>query len=53
MTKSEAIAMIDAHKNRLINPIEMLGWTWMRVIIAAIRDEEWEDAVNRAVDVMQ
>jgi hypothetical protein len=53
MTKEQAIALIDKHKNGLVNPVEMLQWTWLRVIISATSDEAWEDAVNAAVDVLQ
>lgn len=48
MTKEEALALIDGHKNKLINPVEMLRWTWLRVIILNMRDEDWEAAVEQA-----
>ncbi len=52
MTKEEAVALIDAHKNKLINPVEMLHWTWLRVIIYQMTDEEWERAVAKATEIM-
>lgn len=52
MTKEEAIALIDKHKNALINPVEMLHWTWLRVIINNMTDEAWEAAVLKATEVL-
>ena len=52
MTRTEAIALIDGHKNALINPVEMLHWTWMRVIINNLTDEQWDEACGKAVEVM-
>lgn len=48
MKKEEAMKMIDDHKNKLINPVEMLMWTWLRVIILSLTDEQWDDALGRA-----
>jgi hypothetical protein len=42
MNKQDAIALIDAHKNKLINPVEMLHWTWIRVIINQMPDDVWD-----------
>lgn len=44
--------MIDEHKNRLIDPTEMLRWTWLRVIILQIEEDEWEHAVLGAVETL-
>lgn len=52
MLKQEAIERIDSHKNKLINPVEMLHWTWLRVIINQIPDEEWDRAVVKAEEIM-
>ena len=52
MTKKEAIELIDNHKNQLINPVEMLHWTWLRVIINHIEDHNWEAASNAAEGVL-
>jgi hypothetical protein len=52
MTKDEALALIDGHKNKLINPVEMLHWTWLRVIILKIPDEDWERYVGNATETM-
>lgn len=52
MSREDAIAMIDAHKNALINPVEMLHWTWLRVIIDHITDDEWIAALAEAQEVM-
>lgn len=52
MTKQEALDMIDNHKNKLINPVEMLHWTWLRVIILKIPDESWDKYLEEAVTVL-
>lgn len=52
MNKAEAIKMIDDHKNKLVNPVEMLHWTWIRVIINNISEEVWEDAAATAEEMM-
>lgn len=52
MTKQEAINIIDRHKNALINPMEMLHWTWLRVIILQIPDEAWEEYVLGATEIL-
>jgi hypothetical protein len=52
MTKDEALKLIDDHKNALLNPVEMLHWTALRVIILKIDDKAWEAALGEAVQVM-
>lgn len=51
MRKSEALKMIDDHKNKLINPVEMLNWTWLRLIILCMTDQEWERCVTEAAKI--
>lgn len=53
MNKEEALALIDAHKNSLINPVEMLHWTWLRVTILKIPDEVWDGYVQDAAEILQ
>ena len=53
MTREEAIKLIDDHKNKLVNPVEMLNWTWLRVIIANINDDAWERALNDTVNIIR
>lgn len=48
MRKDEALKMIDSHKNKLVNPVEMLQWVWLRLIILKIPDEQWEELVEAA-----
>lgn len=48
MTKQEAIALIDNHKNALIDPAEMLRWTWLRVIVNQLTEAEWDWLVENA-----
>ena len=52
MTKQQALNLIDNHKNALVNPVEMLHWTWLRVIVLKIPDEDWERYVESAVEVL-
>lgn len=52
MRKNEALELIDDHKNKLINPVEMLRWTWLRVIILSTTDEEWDVLVGRATEIL-
>jgi hypothetical protein len=49
MTKTEALQMIDNHKNKLVHPAELLRWTWLRVILLKIPEDEWEKYVEDAV----
>lgn len=52
MEKSEALKLIDDHKNKLINPVEMLHWTWLRVLILHIDETEWYTALAKAEETM-
>jgi hypothetical protein len=52
MTRQEAINLIDKHKNGLLDPVEMLSWTWLRVIIKYVPEEAWESALKRAEEVL-
>jgi hypothetical protein len=48
MLREDAVKMIDEHKNKLIDPVDMLNWTWLRVIVANISDGGWSEAHDRA-----
>lgn len=50
MTKMEALRLIDDHKNKLIDPVEMLKWAWLRVIIYKMPEEDWEMALLSATE---
>ena len=52
MTKREAIDLIDGHKNALLDPVEMLHWTWLRVVINQIPDDAWEAYLEGAAVVL-
>ena len=52
MTKAYALELIDKHKNSLINPVEMLNWTHLRVIIMSIPDDEWTKAQDKANETL-
>ena len=47
MDKQAALALIDEHKNKLINPVEMLDWVWLRVIIINVPPASWDEAVAK------
>lgn len=50
--QSDFIKMIDTHKNKLINPVEMLHWTQLRVILNSISPDEWDELLSRANEVL-
>lgn len=50
MTKEEALKMIDEHKNSLINPVNILNWTWLRLIVLHMADGAWDAAVEKATE---
>ena len=52
MRRIEAIKLIDDHKNKLVNPVDMLHWTWLRVIINSLTEGEWEMAVEKATETL-
>lgn len=52
MNKSEALALIDEHKNKLINPVEILNWTWLRVFILQIPEDEFDKYMEQAAGVI-
>jgi len=52
MNKEIALDMIDKYKNSMIDPVEMLNWTHLRVIINSISPDEWEELVDRATEVL-
>jgi len=52
MTKANALEIIDNHKNKLIDPVQMLHFTWLRVIILQIPEHEWERYLKEACITM-
>lgn len=52
MTKQEAIDLIDGHKNALLDPVKMLHWAWLRVIVNQISDDDWEAYLERAAVIL-
>jgi hypothetical protein len=53
MNKAEVITMIDHHKNKLTNPVEMLRWTCARVIIDNLSEDAWNRAVVEAIKTLE
>lgn len=55
MTKSDALKLIDEHKRNnkpFIDPLEMLHWTWLRVIVLHVEDNAWDEAMMKACEVL-
>ena len=52
MTKANAIKLIDEHKNKLLDPVEMLNWTWLRVIVNNLTDDAWNAALKKALPTL-
>lgn len=50
--QADFIKMIDDHKNKLIDPVELLNWTALRVILNSISPNEWEELTSRAYEIM-
>lgn len=48
MEKDEALKLIDAQNRKLINPVEMLDWVTLRVILLQIPEREWEEYREKA-----
>ena len=52
MDREIAIKLIDEHKNGLLNPVEMLDWTWLRIIINCLDQEAWDKAVDKGIELL-
>jgi hypothetical protein len=52
MKRATAIALIDGHKNTLINPIEMLKWASLRAVLVNLPEQAWEQTL-KAEDVAE
>lgn len=51
MTKDEALALIDKAKEGVIDPVVLLNWVWLRLIILKIDVDAWDEACYRAGEV--
>ncbi len=51
ITQEEALKLIDEHKSKLAHPVEMLKWTYLRVIINEIDIRSWVEARNKAMEI--
>lgn len=49
LTKEKVLEMIDQHKNKLLDPVEMLHWTYLRIFINQIDVIEFRHYMNRVV----
>ena len=47
MNKIDALQLIDYHKNRLTNTVELFNWMCFREIILNLTDDEWNIALER------
>lgn len=52
MERDAALSLIDQHKNGLSDPVAMLHWTWLRVVIVSLDEDAWEAALDRAAVVL-
>ena len=52
MNQDTALILIDEHKNSLIDPVDILNWTWLRVIIKQIPSDKWDEYAAKATEVM-
>jgi len=52
VTKQDALNIIDRRNKALINPVEMLHWVWLRVIISQISDDDWERYLESATKIL-
>ena len=44
------LEMIDNHKNKLINPVEMLDWVWLRVFILNLPEEIFKQTLEKTCE---
>ena len=51
MTKQQMVQMIDRYKNTLIDPVEMLNWTWMRVFINQISEDDFDRYIKETAEI--
>ena len=52
-TKAEFLKLIDEAKNKLIDPVVMLKWVWLRVLILEIPDEEFQKYMERVSNTLE
>lgn len=52
MPQSQILKLIDDHKNKLIDPVEMLHWTWLRVFIANMSAEDYNKHMDAAKEIL-
>jgi hypothetical protein len=50
--KEDALKMIDGLNRKIINPVEMLDWVTLRVIILQIPKRDWEIYRELAKDLL-
>lgn len=44
--REEFLRLIDEHKNKLIDPVEILHWTYLRLFILHVSDAEVDRAMG-------
>jgi hypothetical protein len=52
MQKKEALELIDGLNRKIINPVEMLDWVTLRVIILQIPEEDWDAYMEEAAKIL-
>lgn len=51
MTKSDVIKFIDEQNKALVDPVAMLNFVWLRLIVSSIPQDAWETYVEAAAQV--
>ncbi len=51
MEKEDVLDLIDKHKNSLVDPVEMLRWTYLRVFVFMIPEEEFHKYMLGVMEV--
>ena len=52
MNQEQAVKLIDDHKNKLVDPVAMLQWVALRVIVNNVDKDAWAAAADRALEIM-
>jgi hypothetical protein len=52
MTKDEVLTLIHSRVKVIVDPVELLNWTWLRVIILQIPETDWARYVSVAEGIL-
>lgn len=51
MTKEQVLELIKNQRDKLINPVEMLDWTYLYVFVNQIPEGEFDKYMEKAAEV--